>query len=146
MSYQFTPKKSQSRRNFCSSGVSNKISLFQGSKCTLQKKCLIESLKKIHLSIKGALFLLPPLLLCASLSGATAAEHLLFGVESALAQPSNTGHCIQREYNELLLKQLSSFMTTTSELRACLSSFPWMCHYKVRSSDANITYWPSLPL
>lgn len=74
--------------------------------------------RKPALSIKGALFLLPPLLLCVSPSRATAAEHLLIGVESALAQPSSMGQCIQREYNELLLKQLSPFMTTTFELRA----------------------------
>lgn len=29
---------------FCSCGISHKINLFQGSKCTLQKKCLTESL------------------------------------------------------------------------------------------------------
>lgn len=46
---QFTPEKSQSHRYgdiIFLHVVSNKINLFQGSKCTLQKKCLTESLQK----------------------------------------------------------------------------------------------------
>lgn len=104
---------------FCSCGVSNKH--LSGLKVHSSEEVHYRKLAKIHLSIKGALFVLPPLLLCASLSQVTSAEYLLFGVQSALAQPSSTGYCIQREHHELLLKQLSSFMTTTFELRACLA-------------------------
>lgn len=110
--------------SFCSWRVSNKINLFQGSNCRLFQKSASQNQRPaekptvcIYLLKDPFPFFLHFYYVHPKQEHKTA-DHLLLGKESALGQPSSTTQRTQREYNALLLKELSLSKTTTLELKA----------------------------
>lgn len=125
--------------------MQNKINFFQGSKCTLQK-WLIEACKNTHLSEKEPFSFF--LHFCSVPPCQEQQQQSIFCLEwkvhlhSLQAQGSVfKGNKTHSSWNSFLHSRLLLL-----NWEPVLSGFPWMCHCNFSSSDANITYWPSLPL